>query len=218
QLFAQLNAGRTARLQAELAALFPLPPRRLEALKRVRVRVGPSSTIRVQNNTYSVHSRLIREWVEVRLFAEQLDIWYGGQRVEQLPRLRGRAGHRICYRHVIDWLVRKPGAFANYRYREDLFPTSRFRMAYDALAASSPATADREYLAILQLAARDSESSVDESLRALLDGEQPVSVEAVATLAQSARALAPATAVAIEPVDLAHYDALLSEPFEREAA
>src|SRR5262249_31246491 len=101
QLFAQLNAGRTARLQAELAALFPLPPRRGGALRGVRVRVGPSSTTRVQNNPSWVPPRLIREWVEVRLFAEQLDIWYGGQRVEQLPRLRGRAGHRICYRHVI---------------------------------------------------------------------------------------------------------------------
>ncbi|SHI08035.1 HsdM N-terminal domain-containing protein [Desulfofustis glycolicus DSM 9705] len=25
---------------------------------------------------------------------------------------------------LIDWLIRKPGAFANYRYRSDLFPTS----------------------------------------------------------------------------------------------
>jgi hypothetical protein len=27
----------------------------------------------------------------------------------------------------VDWPVRKP--FANYRYRDELFPTSRFRMA-----------------------------------------------------------------------------------------
>ena len=37
------------------------------------------------------------------------------------------------YRHIIDWLVRKPGAFENYRYRDELFPTSRFRMAFDEL-------------------------------------------------------------------------------------
>jgi hypothetical protein len=53
--------------------------------------------------------------------------------MEELPRLRGRGKHRIDYRHMIDWLVRKPGAFENYRYRQDLFPTSWFRMAYDVL-------------------------------------------------------------------------------------
>jgi hypothetical protein len=119
---------------------------------------------------------------------------------------------------VIDWLVRKPGAFANYRYREDLFPTSRFRIAYDALAACSPGTAQREYLALLQLAARESEVGVDESLRALLHAEQPVSAAAVENLLQCARAIAPATAVVIEAVDLAGYDALLSAPLPQEAA
>ena len=34
---------------------------------------------------------------------------------------------------MIDWLVRKPGAFESYRYMSDMFPTSYFRMAYDAL-------------------------------------------------------------------------------------
>ncbi len=49
-------------------------------------------------------------------------LWYGGQKMEQLPRLRGRANYRVDYRHIIDWLVRKPGAFASYRYREHPFP------------------------------------------------------------------------------------------------
>ena len=44
-----------------------------------------------------------------------------------------RTTHRIDYRHVIWWLVRKPGAFARYRYREELFPSLMFRRAYDAL-------------------------------------------------------------------------------------
>jgi len=58
-------------------------------------------------------------------------VWYAQRLIERLPRLRGRGKHRVHYRHIIDWLVRKPGAFENYRYREDLFPNSRFRMAYD---------------------------------------------------------------------------------------
>ena len=80
------------------------------------MRVGPSSTIRVQHNVYSVHSRLMGEQVEVRLGAEALEVWYAQRQVEVLPRLRGEHKHRIEYRHIIDWLVRKPGAFENYRY------------------------------------------------------------------------------------------------------
>ena len=105
-------------------------------------------------------------------------MWYGQRQVERLPRLRGRGKHHINYRHVIDWLVRKPGAFENYRYREELFPTSRFRMAYDVLREAHPSRrASKEYLAILYLAARENESAVDEALRVLLDREEPLTAE-----------------------------------------
>jgi transposase len=209
QLFSQLNAGRQERLEEERATLRPLPATRLEACKRLRVRVGPSSTIRVQNNTYSVHSRLIGEWVEVRLFAEALEVWYGQRAVERLPRLRGRAGHRIDYRHVIDWLVRKPGAFANYRYRDELFPSSRFRIAYDALVAASPTTAVREYLAILVLSAKESEQRVEGSLRTLIEQETPISAAAVAAQVRESQTPPAATEVRVTPVDLTRYDQLL---------
>ena len=80
---------------------------------------------------------------------------------------------------MIDWLVRKPGAFENYRYREDLFPTSRFRVAYDELRETVPGHASREYLQILQLAARENESWVDDALRFLLDNDQPITARTV---------------------------------------
>ena len=49
-------------------------------------------------------------------------------------------GPAYHYRYTIDWLARKPGAFANYRYRDHLFPSSRFRMAYDPLKERIPNT------------------------------------------------------------------------------
>jgi hypothetical protein len=212
ELFTQLNAGRQAHLSEELALLQPLPAHRLDVFRTLRVRVGPSSTIRLLNNTYSVPSRLIGEEVEVRLDVEHLELWYGQRQVDRLPRLRGQYQHRIDYRHVIDWLVRKPGAFAGYRYRADLFPTSRFRMAYDHLQAQAPATADRHYLQLLHLAARESEAGVDEALRALLTAEQPLTLATVTARLQSGEAPLPKTQVVVTPVDLTTYDALLSQP------
>ena len=180
QMFEQCNAGRRTRLAEELPLLRALPARRLEACKRDKVRVDTSSTIRVEGNVYSVNSRLIGEWVEARLYAERVEVWYAQKQVEQLPRLRGRGKHKIEYRHVIDWLVRKPGAFADYRYRADLFPSSRFRMAYDILLMQQPERAAKEYLRILQLAACESESGVEAALSRLMNEElMPLTVSAV---------------------------------------
>jgi transposase InsO family protein len=208
RLFDQLNSGRKKRLAEELARLRPLPPRRLGAMKRQEMRVGPSSTLRIQHNVYSVHSRLIGEKVEVRIFADRLEVWYAQRKVESMPRLRGEGGRRIDYRHIIDWLVRKPGAFAGYHYREELFPSSHFRMAYDALKAARLERADREYVRVLHLAAHETESGVEDALRILMAQEQLPTAAAVEELVRSGRRLPPPTEVVVEPVDLASYDEL----------
>jgi hypothetical protein len=206
----QRNAGRQKRFAEERALLRPLPPARLESYKRARVRVRAGSTIHVDRNMYSVDSRLIGERVDIRLYAEALEVWFAGKVVERIPRLRGQGKHRINYRHIIDWLVRKPGAFDDYRYREDLFPTSRFRMAYDALRETAPSRASREYLQILELAARENEDLVDNALRALLEEEQAVSSQAVKEWIDCRETARPVTDVAVETTDLFSFDVLLN--------
>ena len=210
-LFAQLNSNRHDRFTEELAVLRSLPVKQLPACSKLTVGVGPSSTIRVKHNVYSVHSRLIREKVTVRLYAEHLEVWHGQSHIENIPRLRGSGNHHIQYRHIIDWLVRKPGAFENYRYRSDLFPTSRFRMAYDELKQHhADSKADKEYLLILKLAAKENETSVDEALRFLFDRNKPISAESVKNLVLSGQKPTPITDVTIPAVVLQTYDCLLS--------
>ena len=208
--FDQVNRGRVDRLAEELDRLRRLPDGRLGAMKKLTLRVTPSSTIRVQHNVYSVHSRLIGERVEVRVYAEELEVWYAQRKVETLPRLRGNGGHRIEYRHIIDWLVRKPGALAQYCYRDDLFPTSRFRTAYDMLKLSCPGRAEKEYLRILHLAARESETGVDGALQVLLSGDAPLTADAVEKRVRSGQEPPPVPEVSVEPVDLSAYDLLLA--------
>jgi hypothetical protein len=183
----------------------------LDDFRWLEVRAGPGSTIRVAENTYSVSSRLIKEKVRVKLYAEYFEIYYGQKMIERIPRLRGKRQHRIQYRHIIDWLVRKPGAFENYRYKEDLFPTTRFRMVYDELRKTHPAQADKKYLKILYLAARETESGVDEALRLLFEKQKPVSPEAIKEILNSNHKLGPPREVKITAVDLGHYDQLLKE-------
>jgi hypothetical protein len=109
---------------------------------------------------------------------------------------------------VIDWLVRKPGAFENYRYREDLFPTSRFRMAYDELRETVPGHSSREYLQILELAARENESWVDDALRFLLDNDQPITARTVREWIEARETAKPVTEVEVEMFDLSSFDVL----------
>ncbi len=217
-LVARLNAGRRERLRIEMQYLRPLPEGRMESLKRERVRVDSGSLIYVDRNAYSVHSRLIGERVEARIGVETIEVWYAGRKVEELARLRGRGKHRVDYRHIIDWLVRKPGAFENYRYRDELVPTSRFRMAWDALRETAPLKANKTYLEILELAARDGEVRVDEALRGLLEtgemGEGKLNAAAVLARLNEDSVPAPATSVHVAEVSLAGFDELLSNGSE----
>ena len=212
RLFRQLNAGREERFLEEQAALHRLPKHRIDACKTITTTVGPSSTIRVNHNVYSVDSRLIGERIKVRLFMDHLEIWYGQKRADLLPRLRGEGKHKINYRHIIDSLVRKPGAFDNYRYRDDLFPTSRFRIVYDDLKKRhSQRQATRQYLNILYLAAKESEMAVDAVLRMMIDKNIALFDEQVEALVKSRQPLPVVTEVRIPAVDLTCYDQLLEE-------
>jgi hypothetical protein len=210
-LLRQRNLGREVRMKSERALLRPLPVRRCESWRRVSVRVGVGSTLRVDRNTYSVPSRLIGEMVDVRLCVEDIEVWYGGKLMERLPRLRGHGQEKINYRHVIGWLVRKPGAFERYRYREDLFPTSRFRMAYDVLREFMPTRATQDYLAIVEMAALDGETLVDDALRILLDGEGALTAKAVEQFVRTQPSAPDVTAIRVDDLDLSCFDQLLEE-------
>jgi len=209
KLFQHLNAGRHDRFLEEVSRLQPLPEHRLDTVRRERVRVSPGSLVTVHRNTYSVHSRLIGEMVDARVLPDTVEIWYADRKLEELQRLRGRRKHRVDYRHIIDWLVRKPGAFEHYRYREDLFPTSWFRLAYDALREEhGPKRGSKEYLHILALAAKRGESIVEDVIRVLLGRRDPLNADAVTQLTEPG---APPllTTVEVAPVSLAVFDELL---------
>lgn len=202
------NQTRAEKFAAEKTALCPLPSRELAPCKELRVVVSQFSTITVATNRYSVPSRLIGSTVLVRIRAERLEGYVGPTRVFELPRMQGKQQHRIDYRHIIHALVRKPGAFTAYRYREDLFPTTTFRQAYDRLVDSGQTRADREYVRILHLAATTSEAEVETALQIVLEARKLPTFAAVRDLVQvpGSRPLPPMTA---PELNFAVYDAFI---------
>src|SRR5215210_3690421 len=107
QIFAARNKRRT-NLGDDLRGMKELPPMRIEDFRRERVTVTRFSTIRAADNTYSVSSRLIGEDIDLRLYAETIEVWHGQRLMATMERQRGRGNVAIDYRHVIWSLVRKP--------------------------------------------------------------------------------------------------------------
>lgn len=204
------NRLRQPKVAEELAVMRPLMVSRLPEYRPESVVVTSWSTIRVRRNTYSVPSRLIGETLRVHVYEQRLEVYHGGVLQLEVERLRGEGGHRINYRHVIWSLVQKPGAFARYRYREDLFPSLVFRRAYDALSEKldEPRRADIEYLRILHLAASTMESEVEAAVQRLLDAGECPRADAVKCVVAPERIEVPA--LDVPTVDLSSYDGLLA--------
>lgn len=207
-LLAERNAARVERVAEELLVMRPLPWRRLPAYQELTATVSRFSLIRVVGKRYSVPSRLIGHRLRVRLYATELEVEYQGQPIGRYPRLCGHGAYHIDYRHLIHSLIRKPGAFRRYRYREALFPTLTFRRSYDTLCERSTRWADLEYVRILHLAATTMESRVEAAIAALLEaGELPEYERVKAEVAPTPKI--PAPQVHVAPPDLALYDALI---------
>lgn len=206
----KLNRKCANKFEEEVKYLRPLPSSRIPSFTDFVARVSCWSIIRVVTQVYSVPSRLIGEKVTVRLHPAEIEILFKGQSVERFPRLQGRGVHRIDYRHIVHSLVRKPGAFARYCYREELFPSLVFRKSYDALIVSRGERAHVDYLQILNLAAKNLETDVEVALSILLEEKKSfrfIDVEALVVNPEPR----PETLVAPMTPDLSEYDALLVE-------
>ncbi len=201
------NRRFASSLAAERPHLRPLPPAPVPSYSTYLVRVHRWSTVRVGGRTYSVPSRLIGHEVEARLHPDVVEILYRSQVIERMERLRGAEEYRIDYRHVIWSLVRKPGAFARYRYREGLFPTETFRRTYDALVACRGERADVEYVRVLHLAASAMEATVERALVELLAIGKPFTYGDVRDRVAPAKPVIPE--IHVPDPDLSVYDTFL---------
>lgn len=207
-----LNAGnrsRTGKLAQELALMKPLPPARLSQYDELQCRVSSASTIRVKKVSYSVPARLIGQELKVEVYETELKLYSGRELLLRLSRRHSDRGLVLDYRHVIDHLLRKPGAFERYRYRAQLFPTAVFEQAYDYLQRKEGTRRGvLEYLQLLKLASQTKPGDVE---LMLIDFLSPPGV--AWNVEQLRRSLQPCSAVQ-ELIELrpecSSYDGLLT--------
>jgi transposase len=208
------NKHRQEKLAAELAVMRTLPLTRLTEYDEVVCRVSTGSTIRVKKVGYSVPARLIGQEVKVEVYERELKLYSGRELLLVLPRHCGDRGVVLDYRHIIEHLLRKPGAFERYRYREQLYPSRSFRDAHDRLVAKhGQRSGTVEYLRLLKLASEVGESNIEILLADYLSPPcQEWSVEMLQ------RILQPGPKPQAETIELQPewhtYDALLSRELE----
>jgi transposase len=207
---AERNRLRHDRLKEELRFLIPLPAGEWYDPKQFSVTVTGWSTVAVAGAIYSVPSRFIGQRLKALVNKGSVRIYYNTHLVVECP--RHQPGARcINYRHIIFHLLRKPGAFRNYQYREELFPQVVFRRAYDALLFWNEEKADKLYLQLLNAAVMEGEEQVATALLLLLEMEQVPNCDRVRELCKCQTSVPE---VHIHTPTLKLYDGLLKTKSE----
>ena len=205
---------RVERFEEELALLKPLPSKKYYAPLILDITVSKFSTIQLLKVTYSVPSRLIGYKLRAYICQGEIKLMYGKALIQTMPQIKSTTGAEaaINYRHIIKSLIRKPGAFKNYVYRDHLFPNVSFRTAYDMLVDRFPVNGAKQYLKILGLAAAGSESEVQTILEQIMaSGVAPSFAEVEERIKESHkdRDISIISGVKVIAPNLAVYDALL---------
>jgi transposase InsO family protein len=168
----RMNARVEKRLVVERVALRPLPARRTAEFDELPARVSKYGIFTVKAEQYSAPSRLIGHRLSVRAYADRVECFLSGQCVFECPRAARRTGQRharqIDYRHLVENLKRKPGAFARWVFRDDVFPRTIYRQTWENLSAQLPERqACKTIIGLLALAADGHEAALGLELEQL---------------------------------------------------
>lgn len=159
EVVARMNRRAAATVAEERAALKVLPVRRTSEYEETDARVTKYSTVSVKRVLYSVPSRLIGHRPKFRIYPERIEAWLGDVCVFETVRgvvpAGKQRGKAIDYRHLMPTLKRKPGAFARWILRDDMFPRAEYRLTWERLSEKLPERqACKVMVGLLDLAAR----------------------------------------------------------------
>jgi hypothetical protein len=167
-------------VEAERGCLQPLPTTKATDYTEIVAVVSCTSTIDVKRVTYSVPSRLIGERLHIRFYNDKLECYLGGTHVITLVRgcklANKQRSQIIDYRHFIESLVRKPGAFRSSKLRNSILPNEDYRRIWEHVDRNmNSAEASKFIVGVLHLAAtHNCESELAITIIDLIDNNQPL--------------------------------------------
>jgi len=205
------------RFEAERAALVPYAGR-FDGFHAVTASVSTTCLVRFDNNRYSVAASAIGRPVEVRAYAERVEIRQDGRVVAEHERAFGRDQTVFDPWHYVPVLARKPGALRNGApFKDWVLPPALDRVRRK-LAGS--AGGDRQMVEILTAVLADGLPAVEAACaEALREGVHSADV-VLNILARQREPTPPVTILTPESLRLRHepvadcarYDSLRSPP------
>jgi len=98
--------------EMERTHLWPYPGK-LQCFEQVALKVDKYATVCYANNRYSTPDHLVGKMVDIKIFAQKLDLTYLGEKVGEHLRSYEQYSWTICLDHYLNTLLIKPGAL-NY--------------------------------------------------------------------------------------------------------
>ena len=205
------NGNRQTALAAELVQMRPLPTRALPEYQYCDCRVNKDGIVRALKIGYSLPARWAGNRLRAHIYEDYVEFFHERTLVARVERRYGDRGTYVNWRHLLEALRRKPGAFRRYRYREHFFPSRVWRRAYDELQRTfSEGRTEREYLGLLSLALNETDQPhVEEAMEVFLrDGGLTLDAmkQAVGTCSSAQEVV---TAMPVLEATLKDYDLLL---------
>jgi hypothetical protein len=207
----RMNARVENRAGVERASLRLLPQRRTAEFTEFSARVSKYGLFTIKGALYSAPNRLVGHRLVVRQYVDRVECWLGGNRVHECPRATrrdGRHARQIDYRHLIGGLKKKPGAFARWTMRDEVFPRAVYRVTWDALVQRCPEReACKTMVGLLVLAAEGHEAELAIELEALRAANELPDLEVIRNRFCPHNAAFPALLVPLPALSV--YDGLL---------
>ncbi len=144
------------RFALEQPLLGPLPPNPFLACTRHRVRVTQQQLVTFKERQYSVPLRWVGQWLTLRAFAWEIQVWSSIGCVARHQRAFGPGAPVTDFWHYLPVLQRKPGAFDQaIPVRQASFPTEVQALleALETKHGDDRRRAHREFLSACSLAA-----------------------------------------------------------------
>lgn len=132
--------------------LSPLPATQFKSFRSEVVSVSKYSTFTVSSygHLYSVPSQYIGLSLEARIYPEKIEVFHESKKVTTHKRVFGVRGlTSIKVEHIINGLIKKPGAMKDWKHREVLFERPAWKSFYEKLKSKN--FSDKEYLKCLKL-------------------------------------------------------------------
>lgn len=143
--------------QAEQLALQALPKHKTNDYEIKSVKVSNLAIIILKGMSYSVPSNLSGHSITLHIYQNEIKAYLGCSFVYSFARKyikQQNSRYVIDYKHVVHSLIKKPAAFRNCQYRDDIFPNDNYRQIWLHLEQTeNRAVAPKIMLRLLKLAA-----------------------------------------------------------------